>query len=58
LIDIRSNIVGLDPENYKKWEIKAELFQGNKKLGEVVDKGETTETHQTSQLFILMIVEP
>jgi hypothetical protein len=58
LIDIRSNIVGLDPENYKEWEAKAELYQGNTKLDEVVESGETSETLQTSQLFILMIDEP
>lgn len=58
LIDIRSNIVGLDPKNYKKWEIKAELFQGGIKLDEVVESGETSETSQTSQLYILMIDEP
>ncbi len=54
LIDVRINFVGLDPENYKNFEIRVELYQGDQKLDEVIDAGKITGETQVSQLFLII----
>lgn len=54
LIDVRTNFVGLDPDNYKDFEARVELYQGMKFLGEVKENGVLSGQTQFSQLFIII----
>lgn len=53
LIDIRTRFVGLDPTNSKNFEVKAEIFQGEK-LDEAVETGAIDGSSQLSQIYILI----
>ncbi len=54
IIDVRSRFVGLDPDVAKKYEVKIEVFQGDKFIDEAVDAGELGTDSNLSQIFIFL----
>lgn len=53
IIDVRSRMVGLDPDVVKKWAVRVEVFQGDK-IDEAFDGGELGPNGASSQIFIIL----
>ena len=54
LIDVRTNFVGLDPDNFPDYEIILDFFQGTTLMDSAIDSGKCTGQAQISQLFVII----
>lgn len=54
LIQLRSEFVGLDPQNSPTFQIKIALSQGEQAIGEAVDEGQITGQPQESLIYLVL----
>lgn len=57
IIMLSTEFYGLDPNNYKEYNIEIQVFQGSKLIGDSNDKGDITGNTQSSLMFIKLIGE-
>ncbi|HMQ78326.1 MAG TPA: hypothetical protein PKD94_02065 [Ignavibacteria bacterium] len=54
LLQLRTEFVGLDQSSGRSYEIKAQIHQGGKLLGELSDSGKITGGFQASLIYIII----